>query len=236
MVGELDGRGQHDCRAYGDRPEGQSLLHQVRLALAFPRPAGQNVTHRRASDPRRQCRLASSETRWAEADRQGDLACRDRSHRNQHETAEPLPKVAPEPTFRGRDNPGRCQNHVSPKLCGGRQVARPTGIHGTGAPEAGSGQPPVAPATLPRLRPDCRHCGALRLAYPPAAPASSPGRRARILPGSPASFFPAGPVVSFPAGPPVSFPAGPPGSIQPACRETCFSAAHGPPEAIRACP
>ncbi len=164
MVGELDGRGQHDCRADGDHPEGQSLLHQVRLALAFPSPAGKNVTHRRASDPRRQCRLASSETHWAEAYGQGDLACRDRSHRNQQETAEPLPKVAPEPTFRGRDDPGRCQNHVSPSFVEvGRLPGRQTyTVREPPRREAGSLQRP-----RPRYRACARtagivaHCGSL---------------------------------------------------------------------------
>lgn len=49
---QLRGQAQDDPRTHGDQPEWQGFLQQLRLTLAFPRPAAQHVAHTRADDRR----------------------------------------------------------------------------------------------------------------------------------------------------------------------------------------
>jgi hypothetical protein len=49
---QLGGQAEDDPGAHGDQPERQGFLQQLRLALALPRPAAEDVAHACADDRR----------------------------------------------------------------------------------------------------------------------------------------------------------------------------------------
>src|SRR5215475_1773951 len=126
LVGPLSGECQHNRRAHGHDPERQRLLQQVRLALAFPGPPRQDITHGRADQPGGERRTPGRPAERPQAHRQRDLAGDDRPRRHQDEPAEPLADGGLEPALYGRADPSRSRNHAAsslrgPVVCGRRR-------------------------------------------------------------------------------------------------------------------
>jgi hypothetical protein len=122
LVRVLGGQGQHHCGTDRHRPERQGLLDQIWPALPLPGPAAQDVADRRAGEPRRDRRQASSSVPGSKQEGQRDLARHEGGERHGHEPAEALAQRAAKATTQGRGKPGRYECHGSPRYLEDRRV------------------------------------------------------------------------------------------------------------------